>query len=353
MKKILSFSLLFILPLIFILNTNFVLAVTDTSCNPTIKLVSQDPDPALPDNYVKVIFEITSLGGCDGFGVKLNPEYPFSLDPDTSAIQTIAADPYNVYYKSVWTIPYKIRIDSAAFDGDYHLRLQYHEGDDENFDSYTEKEFNLTIQDSRTNFDAVIQESTSSQVSIAIANTGKYTANSVIVRIPEQDDFVVTGTDGQMVGNLNSGDYSIVGFSIASKRTAGAYQNASRRQTINNSSIHTPQLTFDIYYTDNIGKRRVDSMALPLNMGGTGNFSQLAGNFGTRISTTSSSTSAWYSSWIFWIIIIGVFIIIYILYKKNPNRFKNFFKRKDFHHNSDFSKIPDWIRNAKEKEKKK
>jgi hypothetical protein len=339
-----------VLTIVLILNINLVFASSVIQCNPTIKLVSQDPSPAVPNDYVKVLFEVTDLGNCDGFAVKLNPKYPFSLDPDTNAVQTIESNPSALDYKDVWTVPYKIRIDSAAFDGDYSLKLQYHEGSDENFNSYAEKSFNMSIQDSRTDFDAVIQESTSSQVSIAIANTGKYTANSVIVRIPEQNDFVAVGTDGQMVGNLDSGDYTIVGFSISSKRAAGAYQNASRGlRMVNNSSPSQSELKFDVYYTDNIGQRRIVNMNLPL-IESAGNFSQSTGNFSSR--RTAPSTSPWYLSWIFWVI-IAILIAVYILYKKNPRRFKNLLKRKGSANDPSSDKIPEWIRNAKEKEKKR
>ena len=73
----------------------------------------------------------------------------------------------------------------------------------------------IDVADAQTNFDLVVQDSTSSEVSLAIANVGKNTANSMIVRIPEQNGFRVTGTNGQMVGNLDSGDYTIASFSLA------------------------------------------------------------------------------------------------------------------------------------------
>jgi hypothetical protein len=336
-----------------------------SSCNPEIKLINQDPSPAIPNSYVKVIFEVTGLENCgNGYAVRLNPEYPFSLDSNSSAGSTIEGNPYVVGYKNTWMIPYQIRVAGDALDGDYSLRLDYHEGNDNSFVNYAEEIFNITIQDSRTDFDAVIQETSGNDVSIAIANVGKYTANSVVVRIPEQDSFRVTGTDGQMVGNLESGDYTIVGFTVSPQ---GAFsRNASRTNQQTTPQPSSSKLKFDIYYTDNIGERRVVNMELPLSMGnstiGVGNG---VGNFANRRTTQNSSSwySALYSSWIIWVVILGILVVLYILYKKYPKQSKDFLNkikskikrssRKEGAVSHNANKTPDWIRNAKEKEKKK
>jgi len=331
-----------------LLAIGFISAET-TPCNPTIKLVSQDPNPAIPNDYVKVIFEITDLGNCNGFSVKLNPEYPFSLDSNDSLIQTIETNPYAPDYRSVWMIPYKIRIDSAAFDGDYKLKLQYKEDKELYFNSYSESGFNLTITDSRTQFDAVIQETSGSQVSIAIANIGKYTANSVVVRIPEQDSFTTTGTDGQMVGNLESGDYTLVGFTISSK---GAFsQNITRTRHLEDSATQNlsqqkKMLKFDVYYTDNLGKRRVENMQLLLNLG---NSSMALGSFSR---TSSISSTSFFSKWYFWVIIIVLLILIYYFYR-NPDKLKEMLEKikPGKSKKSQGHEIPDWVKNSKIKNK--
>jgi len=346
MKKKFLLSSLVILSLIIILSLSVVHAESNP-CNPTIQLVSQDPNPAVPNDYVKVLFEVSDLGNCEGYALKLEQEYPFSLDSNSTGVQTIQTNPFASDYKSVWTIPYKIRIDGDAFDGDYTLKLKYHEGGNENFDSYVQSGFNLSIKDSRTSFDAVIQESSGNDVSIAIANIGKYTANSVVVRIPEQESFVATGTDGQMVGNLESGDYTIVGFTVSQKMSS---RNMTRGAVPSNPETPNSKLKFDIYYTDNIGERRVANMELPLNIGN----SSVGLNGFTRNSKTSSTS--WFSSWVTWVIVIIIIILGYIFYKKNPEKLKNLSdKIKHLIHKNDKNKnlTPNWVSNAKKKEKGK
>jgi hypothetical protein len=360
MKNKLFFGLLSLFSLILILNISTVLAAESSPCSPTIKLVSQDPNPAVPNDYVKVIFEISDMGNCNGFAVRLNPEYPFSLDSNATAVQVIETNPYSSGYKTAWVVPYKIRVDSAAFDGDYNLKLQHHEGSSEFFNSYFEEGFNLSVKDSRTEFDAVIQEVSGSDISIAIANTGKYTANSVVVRIPEQEFFSVGGTDGQMVGNLESGDYTIVGFTV-SRKTASSWglQNISRGNLSaspvpqNVSSGSRDKLKFDIYYTDNIGERRVVNMELRLNTE-TGNSSMMRVNNFSREATGSTSSS---SNWYKWILVLVILVVAYILYRKYPKQIKMSLakiiglpKGENRHNSSE--RVPDWIKNTREKEKK-
>ena len=349
------FSVLFLFSF-FLMSFSFVQAADP--CDPTIKIINQDPNPAVPDDYVSVLFEVTNLANCNGLAVKLNPEYPFSFDSNSSAIQTISSIPFATGAKNSWMIPYKVRVDKDAFDGDYSLKLQYQPGTDTTFiSSYTESKFNVTIKDSRIAFDAVIQESTSSGISIAIANIGKYAANSVVVRIPEQDSFTVSGTDGQMVGNLASGDYTLVGFTVSPK--VGGQVNMSRgtyktNSTQSFSSTQTPKLKFDIYYTDNIGVRRVSNMELPLRM--SGNNSSTVG--ATGYARGSKISTPWYSSVTNWFILVVVIVILYFLSKKYPKKaekFKSFFKKKSSKNISqqENNKVPEWIKNSKEKEKKK
>jgi len=331
-----------------ILAIGFISAET-TPCNPTIKLVSQDPNPAIPNDYVKVVFEITDLGYCEGLSVRLNPEYPFSLDSNDSLIQTIESVPFTQDGRTVWMVSYKLRVDPNAFDGDYSLKLQYKPGSNQNFISYTESKFNLTITDSRTQFDAVIQETSGSQVSIAIANIGKYAANSVVVRIPEQDDFTTTGTDGQMVGNLDSGDYTLVGFAISSKRAFSQNMTRTRPPTDSTTQNSTQQKTilkFDVYYTDNLGKRRVENMELPLKMN---NSSMSVGSFSR---TSSTSKIGFFSKWYFWVIMVALLILIYYFYR-NPDKLKEMLEKlkPGKSKKSSSQEIPDWVKNSKAKNK--
>ncbi|MBR9704620.1 hypothetical protein GOV12_04355 [Candidatus Pacearchaeota archaeon] len=302
-------------------------AATDSSCELNLTILNQDPYPAIPNEYVDVVFQLRGLSNsnCKGARIELVPNYPFSLDENNS-LREIKGSTYIPNYKNEWMIPYKVRIDKDALDGENILEIRYAPGI-WGEDSYLTKKFNINIQDSRTTFDAVIQEMSGSDISIAIANTGKYTANSVVIRIPEQSAYRAQGTSGQMVGNLDSGDYTIVSFSITKSR-----------------SNENNNLLFDIYYTDILGIRRTVNIEMSLDTGGLigGNYSRedMMNNRNFQ-RNRDSGWSIWYTIIIIVIILITI-IIFYKKYKKSSHK-KN-------SHNS--GSTPSWIKNIVEKEKK-
>src|SRR3989344_5942590 len=225
-------------------------------CNLNVSLVNQDPNPAIPGGYVDVLFQVNGVENVDCDGAR------FQL------------------------IPYSLRVDKDAFDGNAELDVHY-SPNNLNSDLFSIKKFSIPIKDTRTDFDAVIQATTTSEVTIAIANIGKYPANSIIIRIPEQENFQVIGTDGQMVGNLESGDYTIVSFSILPRN--------QEKQL----------LKFDIYYTDAIGERRILNKELLLSITNTSDSSE---------DIYKKSPSLFTSFNI--LILLILLLIIYIIYKK-------------------------------------
>jgi hypothetical protein len=353
MKKILLTVIVLVSLSIIMLSNVSLTKAESVSCNPSIQLVNQDPVSATPASYVKVVFEVSNLQGCNGFAVKLNPEYPFSLDPGYESIQTLNTNPYSPNYKSAWTIPYRIRIADDALEGDYNLKLFYHSGISTDFSQYyIEGDFNITISDEQTDFATVIQDQSTSSVSIGIVNTGKNTANSLIVSIPKQDNYKATGTSQQIVGNLVAGDYTIVSFDITASRVGGA-MNATREavpQGDNLPNMPSPTssesqklLKVQLDYTDGIGKRRTvtKNIEFSASSSSSGNFS---GNFPGMRRQNSSSSSVWL--YLIIVIIIVAIVIAFFVYKKY------FYKRKNKNEKNSGKVTPDWILAEKNHRKK-
>jgi len=341
-KKKVKFLIIFILfSFLVIPMANFVSAKSD-ACNLKVSLINQDPYPAIPNSYVDIVFQVSGVQNpnCDGARFELIPAYPFSLDENDS-MRVLNGATYTAENKNEWMISYKLRVDKDALDGNNSIEVHYTHGKSDPNVYYTKK-FDIKIRDSRTTFDAVIQEISGNDVSIAIANVGKYTANSVVVRIPEQEYFMASGTNGQMVGNLESGDYTIVSFNILPK--GNNFRNITKG--ITPIPQDSKKLKFDIYYTDNIGERRIVNMELPLNL--VGNFSLQGRNFAGMKKNAESANSFW-SKWYVWLILLIVLLLGYGFYNKYKRKIKTLVL-----HKKDFSEeIPDWVRNAKEKEKKK
>ncbi|MDD4878042.1 MAG: hypothetical protein PHO02_03330 [Candidatus Nanoarchaeia archaeon] len=322
-------------------------AIGDAACSPSVTLLNQDPYPGMPDSYVKLVFMVTGVAGsnCDkGVWIKLIPTYPFSLDGDES-LKTLESNTFISNQNSNWMVPYKLRVDKDALEGEYDIEAHYGaNGISSPTGSYHIEFFNVTLEDSRTSFDALIQEVSGTEVTIALANTGKNIANSVVVRIPEQENFRVTGTDGQMVGNLESGDYTVVGFSISQAMQTGRQNRTGDFQQMPFENLKAPaesakELKFDIYYTDSLGVRRVINTALPLNMNGAINMTGF-GNLGARRTTQAQSAFS-LSSLFTWqagaALLIGLIAAFFFAKKR--------YAGKKAHVSP--SEVPDWAKERK------
>jgi len=322
-------------------------SATSSTCYPQIALVNQDPNPATPNSYVKLLFEVSGVDqqACSsGMAVKLIPEYPFSLDPNAESVQVLNSNTYIAgNYKTTWMVPYNVRIADNALEGDYLIKMFYHLGSDENFDSsYAEEDFNVTITDAQTDFDAVIQEVSGTQVSIGIVNTGKNTANSLIIGIPQQDNFRTTGISQQIVGNLAAGDYTIITFTIASTFQRNMTGTGIPRNMTREASVSEAQmLKLKIDYTDGIGKRRSVVKEIPFsssflqgNVTGT-----IPGQMG-RYNTSSKSKASvwWYAGGV--LVLLAAAAIIYRKYRKKK---KEEGSGKKSHNEKDSGNVPDWV----------
>ncbi|MBN1644570.1 hypothetical protein JW851_00830 [Candidatus Woesearchaeota archaeon] len=208
--------------------------------NLQIKSLRYEPYPVNPGEYVKLWIKVENLGTghTSDATFRLIPEFPFSLDSEEDAVKRYGQIGYGRQKgDNVIVLEYKLKVDKDAIKGTNEIELKYNI---DNSDSWFSKTFEMDVADAQTDFDLVIQEVEEQTVAIAIANTGKNVAYSVIVKLPEQQNFDTVGTSGQMVGNLEDGDYSMVSFEIKEKaRTTG-------KKT----------LLVQIDYTDNIGERR-------------------------------------------------------------------------------------------------
>jgi len=127
-------------------------------------------------------------------------------------------------------IRFNILVDSQAQTGVYNIPVQI-------------SGFNYSASDSIgigvagiTEFELSYQESGSSFL-LSVSNIGVNPAKAVSVEIPNQNSFSVTGSNTQVIGNLNSGDYTSANFQINQKGSGS-------------------QMNIKLQYTDAAGARR-------------------------------------------------------------------------------------------------
>ena len=191
--------------LVFLMTLGFASA----SCDIRVSLLNQDTYPAVPGEYVKVVLQVTGseTTDCRRFYIDAAPEYPFSIESqDTKTI--VFGGNYLSGYSSYVLKAYKLIVDENALDGDQKLKIKYgFEGSDGSKGDLT-KEFDINVQDTRTDFDVSLQDydSATNTLTFGIINIGKYDVDSLTLEIPEQKYIKMKGGNPVIIGSLNSND---------------------------------------------------------------------------------------------------------------------------------------------------
>jgi len=244
MRKIL-FILFALILLFFIINVS----ADEKYTYLEMDLLNQDPYPAQPDDYVDLVFKLENTGGQDAEDVvvEILPEYPFALDPGADATKRLGLIRGVQYGENAVFVKYKIRVDKDAIDGENEISIRFNYNTEGRWTNYYKREFNITIEDPKTDFDIAIQDYSheTNSLTIALSNIGEQDANSVTVILPEQSSIEIIGSDREIVGGIDADDYTVSSFKVISKEDAA--------------------LIVKITYTDSIGIRREVEKAVIFN----------------------------------------------------------------------------------------
>jgi hypothetical protein len=252
-----------------------------------IQQIRQDPFPANPGELVEIYLRLENNGGeIWSPSFIMNLEHPFKLDLSSPSTK----DYISLEAGERITLKYKIKVDASAAPDDYEVNFHIQAPNQFSYDYF----FNLEVDDVTSKFDVAIDEISEEGVSVALSNTGKNTANSITVRIPEQESFEVLGLPSNIIGNLNSGDYTILTTQIA-PRAEG----------------ETLTLFMEIDYTDTIGNRRTETreVAIPMTTQTVKGFNALENYIetGRKASDEGEGTSGWFYVTVIIIVAWGIF----------------------------------------------
>ncbi len=222
-------------------NDNSVNFERNSASHFVIKDIRQDPFPANPGSYLDLYLRVENTGGnIDNPKFELRLSSPLSLDSINNVEQFPALGSGDKL-----TLHYKINIDKDAFPGEYDLEFRAY-GSENLYYPYF---FKIKVDDVTTDFDVALQDVTKDGVAIAISNIGKNNANAITVRLDNQQDFELLGIPSYIIGNLNSGDYTIINTLLKPKDNTG-----------------NKVLKLSIDYTDIIGTRRTLEKEIPIFM---------------------------------------------------------------------------------------
>jgi len=272
----------------------FLLHISSALCILTPSLINQDPISAVPGEIVKVVFQLTGTENpeCGTINLEFLEQYPFTLDPSYSRVQTIKGGTYQRDFNSFWIIPYKVRVDSNALDGDQKLSLKTEINSDSQLAKITD--FNITVEEVRTDFIITLDSYSFStnKLTIGVVNIGKKTAQAITAQIPKQDNVLIEGGNIKILGDLDSTEDTTVTFDAV---------------------LSSGPIAIDLEYNDKIGERRKISKEIFFN--------------DIDFESTRERSSISVSSILLWLVVVAIVIYLFIV------------KRRREHHKSHIQKF--------------
>lgn len=182
-------------------------------CNLEVSLLNQDPYPAIQGDSAKIVFQIEGIENveCGTVKFELIEEYPITLLPGQDKIYTIEAGTFKKDYKSFFLAPYEVLISDNALDGDNPIEVQYKHGANIGFET---KQFNLNIEDTRADFEVHVKNYNPVEkiITFEILNIAEADVEALTIEIPRQTNIEVKGANINIVGDLDSNEYTTADF---------------------------------------------------------------------------------------------------------------------------------------------
>ena len=202
MKKILILFLVVFL-------INFTSAET---CTPKTELLNQDPYPAIPGEYVKLVFQISNLEGseCGDITFELKQNYPLIFNPGESGIRKFRGIDYIKDYQTTIQIPFEVRIDEEALDGENQIEILVRNKNQAGI----LKNFNIEVDDPKSDFEIYVTEYDydEKKLTIEILNVGDSDIEALTLEIEKQKNIIIKGSNRMVAGDLDSNEYTTVDF---------------------------------------------------------------------------------------------------------------------------------------------
>ena len=247
----------------------------------SVQVLRYEPYPVNPGTSFNVWIKVQNMGltPAPNAKFKLVPTYPFtSNDILENTYGTISS----ITDINQVVMEYRVTVANDAPEGVSNLKfLTMANGNDPNSLAVTTN-LPIVIGKTNTDFQMVMQTSTSQGTSFALSNIGQNTATAVSVSLLPEQGLNVTGPTSSIIGNLNSGDFTTVNFPISPNK-------------------NLKEVTMKIDYTNTAGIRESVNQTIPVNL---------------EINTTQTSTNKGLPGYVYVIIGIILGIIIVYIYRK-------------------------------------
>ena len=231
------------------------MTASETTCILQPTLINQDPYPAIPGEYVKLVFQLSGVevDSCKGARFEIIPTYPFSLDDGTNPIQILNGNTWITNYKDDWMIGYNVLVDKNALNDEYELKIKYSPGDWPSGSSF-EKSFNISVEDLVVDFEIFVNDYNinTRELTFEILNIGKSDIEALTLEIPKQDNLDIKGANKIVVGDLDSNEYTTASFEAILSEKIDIDITLLYTDAINERRMIEKTVSFDPVYFENL-----------------------------------------------------------------------------------------------------
>jgi hypothetical protein len=236
-----------------------VTVVSAAACDLSISLLNQNPYPAVPGDYVKVVFQIDGLASseCGDIEFALIESYPIEFDPGETGMRTFSEVDYIKDFQSNILIPYEVRIDNNALDGANLVEVSVQNKEE----APTTENLYIEIDDVKADFEVYVKDYNfkTHELTLEVLNIEESDVEALALSIPKQTNVIVKGPNRVVVGDLDSNEYTTADFE-ATMRDGDLTVELIYSDAINVRRSTTKTITFDsAYFTDRIADQKTTS----------------------------------------------------------------------------------------------
>ncbi|PJE81872.1 hypothetical protein COU58_00085 [Candidatus Pacearchaeota archaeon CG10_big_fil_rev_8_21_14_0_10_32_42] len=197
----------------------FLISLVSAVCTLEVSLVNQDPYPAVQGDTVRILFQVSGVqdSSCNGASFQLDPGYSFTLNSQDMKVRSLSGGTFT-QGKSEWNIPYTLQVNRDAFDGDAEVTVLYSAGSTLSV-SPISKNFDIRIQDSHADFEIDVKDYNplTKIITFEISNIANIDTTLLKLNIPEQENIEIKGSNVNIVGDLDSQEYTTADFEATPK----------------------------------------------------------------------------------------------------------------------------------------
>ncbi|HJX05123.1 MAG TPA: COG1361 S-layer family protein [Candidatus Nanoarchaeia archaeon] len=316
----------------------------DVQSKESAEIIYIDKVQLIPGKQTSITFTINNVGSAP------LRDLTFSWENTDDAILPVGSDDTRyIKYIDVGDsvdLKYEVMADTNTAAGLYKLNLYLSYTDTINGSSSEQQISTIAgvYVGGETDFDVAFSESSGGETSFTIANIGSNPATSVSVIIPQQSGWSVTGSNSVIIGNLDTGDYTVASFTLQSSGTQAFAPNASmsreqlqamRQQAANQTAPTSNKVLVQIAYTDTMGRRNTVEKEVQMSTQGnmTTSGQTIAMGFGNRSFQRNPSFISQYKWYIIGLVVLIIVSVGYFKYKRektlNPKyEFSDLFRKK-------------------------